>query len=364
MANKKDKEFFESLCEQLGDKLEGMIDQLGLGDMSNEELADLLQTTFSDPNGAMKSMADKYYSYDAPDYSSMVAPVAIPFQPLVTLTKDKLPIVDKLKEVCTKFEPERLNKELLNVYYTLLNQFLENRTTDAKEYEVDDDEQWQLAMLITLYLLHENKCPGLYEAVKESLCQGIEFFIAYFYMEREDFLPTLIAEMGPDYLPAWEEFMCKRGMLFEMKGMMLMGMTHMVTVFPDSLEAVQECMARLAQMFLKTVDNENLFDETMLDTFAFCCIHTRCVDAKNALISLYSKYTIPYVVVDGGVNEVRKTIKRADLGVEELTETLDEFIFNEEDYRMRQDDYFDEDEDDNENWDGVDDEEDYDWEED
>ena len=60
-------------------------------------------------------------------------------------------------------------------------------------------------------------------------------------------------------------------------------------------------------------------------------------------------------MVDGGVNEVRKTIKKATLGVG-LDETPEEYVMGEEKYILQkddEDDYFDEDEDDDDYWDGA-----------
>ncbi len=57
-----------------------------------------------------------------------------------------------------------------------------------------------------------------------------------------------------------------------------------------------------------------VFDEQLLDTLVYCCIHTRAVELKPLIIKLYGKYNIPPFMVSGGSNEVRKSIKNADLG--------------------------------------------------
>lgn len=365
MVKKKDNEFIRELSEHLGGKLDGVLDTLGLNDMPEEDLMNLLATTLSDPRGVMKSMADQYYSYDAPDYASMIRPVAVPLQPLVGLTEDKLPIVEKMQDVCKQFDADVLNDELKNLFYVQLNQFHENRKEHVLDEERKDEDAWRLGMLLTLYLLEKNKCQGRFEAVYEALHQGVEFYLSCFDMAAEDFMHILIADMGPDFLPVWEEFMNKHGVLFEMKKMVLMGVAHMVTVYPDSLPEVQKWMANIAQSYLKTINHEDVFDGPLLDTLIYCCIHTRSVDAKNAILTLYGKHAIPAIMVDGGVNEVRKTIKKATLGIE-LGDTLDEFMMSEEEYVMGkgdEDDCFDEDGDEENYWDGVDDEEDDDEEE-
>ena len=355
MANKKENQFIRELSEHLGSKLNGMLDTLGLSDMPEEDLMDILASSLSDPRGVMKKMADEYYSYDAPDYASKVKPVAIPFHPLLDLTGDRLPIVEKMKDVCAQYEPDELNDELMNLFYVLLNQFHETMKEHVLDEEREGEDAWRLSVLITLYLLEANKCQDRYEAVYETLHQGIEFHLSCFEMAAEDFMSILIADMGAEYLPAWEELMNQRGVLFEMKKMVLMGVTHMVTVHPESLPEVQAWMAGLAQSYFRTINHENVFDETILDALAYSCIHTRSVEAKKTLISLYSKFRIPGIMVDGGVNEVRKTIKKATLGVG-LDETPEEYVMGEEKYILQkddEDDYFDEDEDDDDYWDGA-----------
>lgn len=76
MAKRKNSEIIRELSEQLGDKIDGMLDTLGLNDMSEEDLMNILSTAFSNPRGIIKSNADRYYSYDIPDYACLLAETA------------------------------------------------------------------------------------------------------------------------------------------------------------------------------------------------------------------------------------------------------------------------------------------------
>lgn len=114
---KKDNNFIDELSKLLDGKLEGLLDTLDLSDMPEEELTNLLMSTISNPVDTMKMFADEYYSYDAPDYASMVRPVPGPFQPLLHLMVEDLPVVEKMRNVCAQFDEQTLSNELLNVNY-------------------------------------------------------------------------------------------------------------------------------------------------------------------------------------------------------------------------------------------------------
>ena len=85
-------------------------------------------------------------------------------------------------------------------------------------------------------------------------------------------------------------------------------------------------------------------DVMLLEAIIHCCLHTRNVDAKPMIIRMYSKYKLPNIFIPGGANEVRKNIKKADIGIlkEELNSsetiwqnaatTFDEDDFDDGDY--------------------------------
>ena len=61
---------------------------------------------------------------------------------------------------------------------------------------------------------------------------------------------------------------------------------------------------------------------------------------------MYSKYKMPNILVPGGVNEVRKTIKKASIRVlKEELESAEEIFMNCDDYDDEDDEYDDEDDD-------------------
>ena len=55
----------------------------------------------------------------------------------------------------------------------------------------------------------------------------------------------------------------------------------------------------------------DVFDEVLLDSLVYCCIHCNAVELKPFIIKLYAQYKIPYFMVGGGCNEMRQKIKKA-----------------------------------------------------
>jgi hypothetical protein len=109
-------------------------------------------------------------------------------------------------------------------------------------------------------------------------------------------------------------FMKEPGLFSNCKGQVAVAVAHMPMFNLALLKDAQQWLADVLNYYFPMGSGTTVFDEKLLDMLVFCCIHTRAVELKPLIIKLYGKYKIPPIIVSGGINEVRKSIKNAELG--------------------------------------------------
>jgi hypothetical protein len=162
-------------------------------------------------------------------------------------------------------------------------------------------------------------------------------------------------------LPLLIQFVNKRGIFSFSKAEVIAAVSTLPRREPRLLADVQQWLCDILAGFADDIDPA-VGDVMLLEAIIHCCIHTRCVAAKPIIIRMYSKYKMPNILIPGGVNEVRKTIKKADIGVlkaeldsaETIWENADTSWDDDEDYDDDDEDY-DDDYDDDEDFNDEDD---------
>ena len=158
-------------------------------------------------------------------------------------------------------------------------------------------------------------------------------------------------------LPMMTSFVGERGIYTFSKAEVIAAVSTLPRRLPQTLPAVQQWLCGLLSIFADHIDPK-VGDVMLLEAIVNCCIHTRCEAAKAMIIRMYSKYKMPNLLVPGGVNEVRKTIKRATIGA--LKEELEsaETIYENAAHSYDDDEDYDDDYDDDDfdDYEEVDDE--------
>ena len=148
-------------------------------------------------------------------------------------------------------------------------------------------------------------------------------------------------------LPMLTDFVRERGIYTFSKAEVIAAVSTLPRRLPQTLPAVQKWLCGLLDIFAGHIDPE-VGDVMLLEAIVHCCIHTRCVAAKPTIIRLYSKYKMPNILVPGGANEVRKTIKKASIGVlkEELESAETIFENADDSYDDADEEYYDDEDED------------------
>lgn len=273
------------------------------------------------PEGIAKEYNSYGYHYNHPDYRENLKPIIPELEKLApgieTATAD-----DTYETICKKIE-SLSHEEKADAVNNLILHHL------ASWYN-QDEGAWMWPVRVAVALMEHFKLHECLPVYLELLRQDYEFMKVFFRDDDLDFmLPGILYQiMEVEDLPVLMKFMKTKGMLFFCKRFVALAVANLPKKDADSLPKVQEWLAEIIQFYAPMGTRTNMFDESLLDTLVYGCIHTHAVNAKDMIIRLYNQYKLPNIMVEGGVNEVRKTIKKASIG------TLNELDYDESGERV------------------------------
>jgi hypothetical protein len=303
-------------------------------------------------NQISEETAVSNYSYEHPDYGQMVGDVPDALRLLMGVgdTPDDLPCVEEIMDICSGLERNTLVAAVNSIIYFRLDRW----------HTAPDADVWMHPLHVAVMLAERYGLRECLPALLEIECQDQEFIKTFFdECDMLGMVPACIYRIATaEDLPLLAQLAGKRGICSICKSEVIIAVGTLPQREPRLLADVQQWFCDLLALFADNIDPA-VGDVILLETIIYCCIHTRCEAAKPAIVRIYSKYKMPNIFIPGGVNEVRKTIKKAEIGV--LSEELDsaETIWKNADTSC-DDDEDDEDDDDDDDWDDWDDWNDWD----
>ena len=351
----KDKE--KTVLEQL---LHDMMMEVN-GHATDEEVAEAVEQLSTMINDPLFSG----YNYEHPDYGALVGDVPEALRPLLNNDEDNdyEPLLDDIMDNCGKMERNTLVSAVNSlIYYWLDTWHKVDGNDNGNGNDNEDEDIWLFPLHAAILIAERFALRECLPALLEIARQDISFTKTFFDdcgMDRmlSACLYQIITE---EDLPLLADFIKEHGVLSFLKAWVVEAVATLPRRNPSALPEVQRWLCEALDIFADSID-PTVGDPMLIEVIVHGCIHTRCEAAKPAIIRLYSKYTMPNVLIPGGVNEVRKTIKRADIGV--LDEDFDsaELVYEYADDEY--DEYDDDDEYDDEYDDDEYDDEEYDDEE-
>jgi len=287
---------------------------------------------------------DVYYHYDRPDYSIMAKPnrLSKPMTYLVPgFETDDCNIddtYDTIRSVVDGWTRDKLVKNITKLVYLHLS-----------EWKNDDLDVYMYGLRVPLALIEHFRLHECLPLVLEILRQEYDFQNMYFIEDSlEDMQAAVLSNIiEADDLPLLLEFMQQPGILFSSKRQVAMAVGHLPKRDAQLLNPVKQWFSDVLNYYYPLGTDSDMFDEVMLDTLVYCCIHCNVTDLKPLIIKLYSQYHIPYIMVGGGCNEMRQKIKKAPLGTLQ-EESAEQMLIN--NTTSWDDDDWDEDDDDLDDW--------------
>ena len=307
-----------------------------------------------------KSKGESIYCYEHPDYGAMVKDVPEVLHPLLNKGDDydDLPEFDDIMDECSKMDHGTLTDAVNSLIYYWLDVW-------HKANDEESDGVWLYPLPLAIVIAERFALRECIPALLEIERQDREFAETFFDDSDMAGMPAacIYQIATADDLPQLADFVRERGIHTFSKAEVIAAAATLPRREPKLLPKVQQWLCEILSIFADGIDPA-VGDVMLLEAIIHCCIHTRCEAAKPMIIRMYSKYEMPNVMIPGGVNEVRKTIKRADIGVLAEDRESAETIYQNAYTSFDEDDEDDEEYEDDEDYEEFEDEEEeYDYDE-
>ena len=337
--------------EVLKPLIEGVFEEFGRK-FTDEMVEDALRKI----DQMSKESTECPYTYEHPDYGKMVGATPDELKPLLNTGDDHdgLPDLEDLMDSCSRLDRSTLAEGVSSLIYFWLDKWHLANDDD------NEDGVWLYPLHVAIMIAERFGLRECLPALLETERQDREFAETFFdECDMVGMVPACIYHIvSEDDLPMLTDFVRERGIYTFSKAEVIAAVSTLPRRLPQTLPAVQKWLCGLLDIFADHIDPE-VGDVILLEAIVHCCIHTRCEAAKPTIIRMYSKYKMPNILVPGGANEVRKTIKKASIGVlkEELesAETIFENADDSDDY-ADEEYYDDEDDEDFDDYEEIDDE--------
>lgn len=274
---------------------------------------ELFSKTFMDKDKMARIMAENdnaHYHYQAPDYAPLAQADTIDstLSALMPGDNDDYRSNKTYKDLCenlSSWEHEKLSEQLTRLLYAHL-----------EDWHDTENAGYPFGLQAALALIERFRLTECVPVILEILRQSRNFYDIFFTEDGLDDMPAAILSrlITQHELPMLLAFMKEPGLFSNCKGQVAVAVAHMPMFNLALLKDAQQWLADVLNCYFPMGSGTTVFDEKLLDMLVFCCIHTRAVELKPLIIKLYGKYKIPPIIVSGGINEVRKSIKNAELG--------------------------------------------------
>ena len=261
-----------------------------------------------------ETSAMTHYSYEHPDYKKMVGDVPDALQPLLNIgdTHPDLPEVEDFMDSCAQLDRSTLVTGVNSIIYFWMDRW----HTDP------DGDVWMHPIHVAIMIAERFQLHECLPVLLETERQDRDFAEVFFDdCDMVGMVPACIYHITTaEDLPMLADFVHERGINSFCKAEVIAAVSTVPRREPQLLPDVQRWLSDILAIFSDDIDLA-VGDVMLLEAIIHCCLHTRNVDAKPMIIRMYSKYKLPNILIPGGANEVRKTIKKADIGI--LKEELD-----------------------------------------
>ena len=285
-----------------------------MGKSNRNIIDDDLRKAMEQLNLIDEASAVTNYSYEHPDYGKMVGDMPDALQPLLNTddTHPDLPEVEDFMDRCAQLDRSTLVTGVNSIIYFWMDRW----HTDP------DGDVWMHPIHVAIMIAERFQLHECLPVLLETERQDRDFAEVFFDdCDMVGMVPACIYHITTaEDLPMLADFVHERGIHSFSKAEVIAAVSTMPRREPQLLPDVQRWLSGILAIFADGID-PSVGDVMLLEAIIHCCLHTRNVDAKPMIIRMYSKYKLPNILISGGANEVRKTIKKADIGI--LKEQLD-----------------------------------------
>ena len=277
-----------------------------------------------DQRGFAPILDETYYEYDRPDYSKMCKPVELYLHALYH-AKTTYELLDMLPGVMAVMEQQSQEVRQQAVRNLLLN--------ILADFYREDGEARELMMLAAFHMMEQYDMTTLTDTLLELLRQNAAF-TEIFVEGNEPLFTLLISKLCRDQLPLLENFAREEGLLPNGQTVVADAVIQMAIDHPERRSEVIGWVNDLLEYMTKPETDPCTPN---IDHIAASLLQLKAVESLPLLRKCYKMWRIPFIEVDDGYKQLRKTMAkgREDLRVVKSTvlEYLEIYAINEELYR-------------------------------
>ena len=331
--------------------LDALTDMLGA--MSPEERMQLMANleNFASSGRSLGNMQESVYTYQHPDYTQQVKPLAEYLQHLLKafMPSEILAAYEVAHKAMTSLSQQEQEDAMRNFFMFIL--------ADGLTHDFDEDvETSGLPIIAGFQLVDDFKLTGLFDVILETLKQNKSFY-EFYYSGYEEVSTLILAHVGVEHLEELKEMMKTDGFMPEVYPTVFNAVVQM---------AVENPSCRLQVLIWVTDVLKSCIDFTMpamaMDWIVKSLAQIKAVELLPMIKNIYKDYRVPPVEIENGIKGVTKLLTEGTferiIMFADFKEVLNEFAegeandFNDDlfgfDNWSDDDDWLDDEEDDDE----------------
>lgn len=272
-----------------------------LNGMSPEEkmmlMADL--ENFASSGRSLGEMQESVYTYQSPDYTQQVKPLAEYLQHLLKafMPSEILAAYEVAHKAMASLSQQQQEDAMRNFFMFIL--------ADGLTHDFDEDvETSGLPIIAGFQLVDDFKLTGLFGVILETLKQNQNFY-EFYYSGYEEVTTLILAHVGVGHLEELKEMMNTDGFMPEVYPTVFNAVVQM---------AVENPSCRLQVLTWVADVLKSCIDFTMpamaMDWIVKSLAQIKAVELLPMIKNIYKNYRVPPVEIEDGIKGVTKLLTK------------------------------------------------------
>lgn len=272
-----------------------------LNGMSPEEkmmlMADL--ENFASSGRSLGEMQESVYTYQCPDYTQQVKPLAEYLQHLLKafMPSEILAAYEVAHKAMASLSQQQQEDAMRNFFMFIL--------ADGLTHDFDEDvETSGLPIIAGFQLVDDFKLTGLFGVILETLKQNQNFY-EFYYSGYEEVITLILAHVGVGHLEELKEMMNTDGFMPEVYPTVFNAVVQM---------AVENPSCRLQVLTWVADVLKSCIDFTMpamaMDWIVKSLAQIKAVELLPMIKNIYKNYRVPPVEIEDGIKGVTKLLTK------------------------------------------------------
>lgn len=272
-----------------------------LNGMSPEEkmmlMADL--ENFASSGRSLGEMQESVYTYQCPDYTQQVKPLAEYLQHLLKafMPSEILAAYEVAHKAMASLSQQEQEDAMRNFFMFIL--------ADGLTHDFDEDvETSGLPIIAAFQLVDDFKLTGLFDVILETLKQNPSFY-DFYYCGYEEATTLIFAHVGVGHLDELKEMMKTDGFVYEVYPAVFNAVVQM---------AVENPSCRLQVLTWVADVLKSCIDFTMpamaMDWIVKSLAQIKAVELLPMIKNIYKNYRVPPVEIEDGIKGVTKLLTK------------------------------------------------------